>query len=188
MPSASRTRIAAMKIAPGREPPWRERLCTVSPPTSTATASTTLTPIATKSAGGRSPSPSGSSGAGAGRSRRPPSSPPPLAGAPAPLSGSGVNSFLRRPRVQCAPQLARGPLGVLGGGDRAQHAHPARPGVERLGEISRVEATDCEERHCCVRGGVADQLEAHGRPAGLGGGLVDGADPGGVAEVLFGGT
>ena len=88
-----------------------------------------------------------------------------------------VGHRVRLPAPRRAARAARArPARVLGGGDRAQHAHARGARVERLAEVARVEAADREERHRRVRGRVADQLEADRRPPGLGRRLVDRAD------------
>ena len=117
---------AARKIAPGSEPPWLARSWMLSPPTSTATASTAHTPTATSSAGGRSsaaPAARAPRGARASRLR---------AVGSRLVAASAIGVRLSRARVEPLAQRSRRALGILGGGDRAQHAHARCARVDHL--------------------------------------------------------
>src|ERR1019366_9278970 len=185
-----------MNSAPGSEPPRRARSWTLSAPMSTATPSATDTATATSNGVGRSSSASGVRAARAASSRRARSSARLSVSSPPSPGNSALRRSRapRRPRVEAPANGGRRSLGGLGVGDGAPDAHALGARLERLVDVLGGETADREEGNRSVGGGVADQLEPHGRATLLGGSLVDRADPdvvhdGGVDRVdLLGGV
>src|SRR2546421_7510149 len=103
----------------------------VSAPMTIAIESATQTAIDSHSAVGRSP---GSSGCGASRGL--------------PLCALAISLAPReRGRVELLAKHARGALGIVSAGDRAQDDSACRACGEHLVQVARIEAADGEERH-----------------------------------------
>ncbi len=157
MPWARSNRTNARKTPPGSEPPWRLRSLNRRHASDHCQGQQAQTAIAMSSAGGRSSSRSGCSS----RSEHL------LA-----LARSGRSDDDNFKLQGCASSRSRSSRAACSGSSAPAIARSTtsrrRQRRSQSPAFSCVYPTDREERHRRVRGGVADELQAHGRATGLG--------------------